>query len=171
MFHAPGSNACWVPSTGHGYRARVNPAAEGTTYPDMPFVVDAGAGRGVPRACSANAQGVPPTFLTAAEFTVMPTIVADPRLDARLHAGGARVAGVRLRPGAAGGRALTVKARLESVQVRAGTGFLTIAIDLVDEAGEPRRHVPVDHGRTGRRLMRAFDDVSVGDELPSSTGW
>ena len=24
---------------------------------------------------------MPPTFLTAAEFTVLPTIVADPRLD------------------------------------------------------------------------------------------
>ena len=58
----------------------MNPAAEGTTYPDMPFIVAPERVAGF-REVFGQGQGVPPTFLTAAEFTVLPTIVADPRLD------------------------------------------------------------------------------------------
>ena len=46
---------------GHGYRARVNPAAEGTTYPDMPFVVTPERVAGF-RELFGLAQGVPPTI-------------------------------------------------------------------------------------------------------------
>ena len=42
------------------------------------------------------------------------------------------------------GETLTVRARIDSVKVRAGNGFLTIAIDLVDDGGEivSRRAAP-----------------------------
>ena len=78
---------------------------------------------------------MPPTILTAAEFTVLPTIVADPRLDVDftrvVHGSQEYDFARRSREG----ERLTVKARLESVRVRAGTGFVTVVTDLVDEAG------------------------------------
>ena len=81
----------------------MNPAAEGTTYPDVPFLVGAGNGSPAFRDVFGQGQGVPPTFLTAAEFTVLPTIVADPRLDVdftRVVHGSQEY---ELRPAAAGG--------------------------------------------------------------------
>ena len=52
----------------------MNPAAEGTVYPDVAFVVDPGAGRGF-REVFGQTEGVPPTFVTAAEFTVFPQVM------------------------------------------------------------------------------------------------
>lgn len=128
----------------------MNPAAEGTTYPDMPFIVAPERVAGF-RDVFGQGQGVPPTFLTAAEFTVLPTIVADPRLDVdftRVVHGSQEYAFVRA---PREGERLTIKARLESVRVRAGTGFVTITIDLVDEAG--------DHVATCRSSMVERGDV------------
>ena len=57
----------------------MNPQAEGLTYPDVAFVVDPGRVAAF-REVFGFAAGVPPTFLTAAEFAVLPQVVADPRL-------------------------------------------------------------------------------------------
>jgi N-terminal half of MaoC dehydratase len=57
----------------------VNPAAEGTVYPAVDFVVD-------PQRVAAFRDlfgiddGVPPTFVTAAEFAALPQILSDPVL-------------------------------------------------------------------------------------------
>ena len=75
---------------------------------------------------------MPPTFLTAAEFSVLPRIVGEPRLGldfARvLHGGQSYDLARPLREG----ETLVVRARIDSVRVRAGTGFLVIAMDVVD---------------------------------------
>ena len=117
----------------------VNPEAEGTVYPDATFVVDPDRVRAF-RDVFGQVEGVPPTFLTAAEFSVLPQIVGDPRLGldfARvLHGGQSYDLARPLREG----ETLVVRARIDSVRVRAGTGFLVIAMDVVDDAGAEIAH-------------------------------
>lgn len=117
----------------------VNPQAEGTTYPDAAFVVDPERVLAF-RAVFGLTQGVPPTFLTAAEFSVFPQVLGDPALGldfSRVLHGGQSYELVRpLREG----ETLVVRARIDSVRVRAGTGFVVIAMDLFDEAGDEVAH-------------------------------
>lgn len=114
----------------------VNPEAEGTTYPAVEFVVEperVAAFRDV----FGQGEGVPPTFLTAAEFAVFPQVLGDPALDldfARvLHGGQSYELERPLREG----ETLSVHASIESVRVRGGTGFLVIAMRLDDATGAP----------------------------------
>lgn len=117
----------------------VNPQAEGTTYPDAAFEVDPERVRAF-RAVFGLTEGVPPTFLTAAEFSVFPQVLGDPALGldfSRVLHGGQSYELVRpLREG----ETLVVRARIDSVRVRAGTGFVVIAMDLFDEAGDEVAH-------------------------------
>jgi len=117
----------------------MNPAAEGTRYPDVGFVVEPSRVAAF-RDVFGQRTGVPPTFLTAAEFTVFPQVIGDPALGLDfsrvLHGGQEYELERPLREG----ETLTVRARIDSVRVRAGTGFLVIAMDLFDEAGEPVAH-------------------------------
>jgi len=112
----------------------VNPEAEGTTYPAVGFVIEP-ARVAAFRDVFGQASGVPPTFLTAAEFAVFPQVLGDPALDldfARvLHGGQSYELARPLREG----ETLTVRASIESVRVRAGTGFLVIAMRIDDETG------------------------------------
>ncbi|HET6713714.1 MAG TPA: MaoC family dehydratase N-terminal domain-containing protein [Actinomycetota bacterium] len=114
----------------------MNPEAEGTVYPEIDFVVEPARVEAF-RAVFGQADGVPPTFLTAAEFTAIPRIIGDPALDLDftrvLHGGQEYELARPLREG----ETLTVRPRIESIRVRAGTGFLVIAMDLFDAAGEP----------------------------------
>jgi hypothetical protein len=113
----------------------VNPAAEGSTYPDLKFEVTPERVRAFADVFG-DGPGVPPTFPTAVEFAILPQIRADLRLELDftrvVHAsqeyGFARPLRV--------GETLTVRAKLDSVKVRAGNGFLTIAIDLLDNGGD-----------------------------------
>ena len=57
----------------------MNPAAEGTVYPDVPFAVDPVRVAAF-REVFGVSDGVPPTFVTAAEFTVLPQVIGDPAL-------------------------------------------------------------------------------------------
>ena len=113
----------------------VNDGAEGTRYPDVEFVV-------TPERVAAfrdvfgHAEGVPPTFLTAAEFTALPQVVGDPGLAldfSRVLHGGQEYE--LMRPPREG-ETLTVRARIDSIRIRGGTGFLVIAMDMLDRAGE-----------------------------------
>lgn len=82
-------------------------------------------------------QGVPPTLLAAAEFTVMPMIIADPKLDmdfTRVVHGSQEY--VYRRPPRVG-ETLIFRARLDSVKVRGRNAFLTIVMDVVDRSGSP----------------------------------
>lgn len=113
----------------------VNHGAEGTRYPDVEFVV---APERVAdfRAVFGQSEGVPPTFLTAAEFTALPQVVGDPGLAldfSRVLHGGQEYE--LMRPPREG-ETLTVRARIDSIRIRGGTGFLVIAMDMLDRAGE-----------------------------------
>ena len=112
----------------------VNPDADGTGYPDVEFVVDP-ARVAAFRDVFDLPEGVPPTFLTAAEFTALPQVLGDPGLAldfSRVLHGGQEYEVLRpLREG----ETLTVRPRIASIRVRAGTGFLVVAMDLLDAEG------------------------------------
>lgn len=113
----------------------VNPQAQGTTYPDVEFVVDPSRVAAF-RSVFGQEAGIPPTFLTAAEFTVLPRVIDDPRLDldfSRVLHGSQEFELARpLREG----ETLVVRARIDSIKVRAGTAFVVIAMELFDDGGE-----------------------------------
>jgi acyl dehydratase len=109
----------------------VNPEAEGTVYPAVEVVVDPERVAAF-RALFGIDDGVPPTFVTAAEFAALPQILADPTLGidfTRVVHGSQEYEYVRpLREG----ETLRVRARIESIRHKGGSGFLTIAMDMVD---------------------------------------
>jgi acyl dehydratase len=115
---------------------QVNVEAEGTRYPDATFVVE--PARVVAfREVFGLADGVPPTFLTAAEFAIFPRVIGDPTLGldfSRVLHGGQEYE--LFRPLEVG-ETLTVRARIDSVRVRAGNGFVVIAMDLFDAEDRP----------------------------------
>jgi acyl dehydratase len=121
--------------TGYGYRAPVNQEAEGLTYPDRTFVVDPARASLFGAVVGAGA-GIPPTFVAAAEFAVVPTIVADPRLglDFSKVVHGSQEYEYR-RP-VRMGEELTVRARIDAIKIRGDNAFLTIVIELVDPSGK-----------------------------------
>jgi hypothetical protein len=112
----------------------MNPAAEGTTYAAVPFVVDPSRVAAF-RSLFGISEGVPPTFVTAAEFAALPQIVADRHLDldfSRVVHGSQTYA---FRRALLEGEELAIRARIESIRIRAGNGFVTIAMDLEDPDG------------------------------------
>ena len=114
----------------------VNPSAEGTTYPEVNFDVTSERVKEF-AGVFGGGEGVPPTLLAAAEFTVMPMIIADPKLDmdfTRVVHGSQEY--VYRRPPRVG-ETLIFRARLDSVRVRGRNGFLTIVMDVVDRSGSP----------------------------------
>jgi MaoC dehydratase-like protein len=112
----------------------MNTEAAGTIYQDRQFVVDperVAAFRGV----FGDDDGVPPTFVTAAEFLVFPEILADDRVGLDLsrvvHGSQAYVFSRSL----VEGETLTVRTRIDAVHVRAGNAFMTIVTELVSADG------------------------------------
>jgi acyl dehydratase len=110
----------------------MNPAAEGTVYPDVPFVVDP-ARVAAFRKVFGVSDGVPPTFVTAAEFTVFPHVIGDPALGLDfsrvLHGSQEYVYERPLREG----ETLSVRARIDSIRHKGDTGFLTVVMELRDK--------------------------------------
>jgi len=113
----------------------MNPDAAGTVYPDVPFTVDPDRVAAF-RAVVGERDGVPPTFITAAEFTVFPHVIADPGLGLDftrvLHGSQEYVYERPLREG----ETLSVRARIDSIRQKGDTGFLTVVMELRDDAGE-----------------------------------
>lgn len=113
----------------------MNPAAEGTVYPDVPFTVDPARVASFRRVFGLT-EGVPPTFVTAAEFTVFPQVIGDPNLAldfTRVLHGSQEYAYERpLREG----ETLSVRARIDSIRQKGDTGFLTVVMELRDDDGE-----------------------------------
>jgi MaoC dehydratase-like protein len=112
----------------------MNPTAEGTVYPDVSFTVDAGRVEAFRRVFGVT-EGVPPTFVTAAEFTVFPRVIGDPNLGLDfsrvLHGSQEYVYERPLREG----ETLSVRARIDSIRHKGGTGFLTVVMELRDAEG------------------------------------
>lgn len=114
----------------------MNLAAQGKTYPEVTFEVTRDRAEAFARSIGADlALGVPPTFVTAAEFTVIPAIVTDPELGldfTRVVHGDQEY--LFERPLAIGD-ALTIRAKIASIREKGGNGFLTIETELVDDDG------------------------------------
>jgi hypothetical protein len=112
----------------------MRPDAEGIVYAPVSFRVDPDRVRAFGDVLGITA-GIAPTFPTVAEFTVLPGVIDDPRLDLDftrvVHGAQAYVYVRPLREG----ETLWVGATIASAKVRAGAGFLTVVMDLRDEAG------------------------------------
>lgn len=113
----------------------MNAAAAGKAYPDVPFTVDPGRVAAF-RDVFAQVEGVPTTFVTAAEFTVIPGVVADPELGIDfsrvLHGSQEYVFHRPLREG----ETLAIKSRIESIRSMGGSSFLVLLTELVEPDGE-----------------------------------
>jgi acyl dehydratase len=113
----------------------MNRSVAGKVYPDTLFTVDperVQAFRGV----FEEPSGVPVTFATAGEFTVMPQILGDPELGldfTRVLHGSQEYA---FRRPLEEGETLTIRARIDAIRELGGNGFLTIVTDLVGVDGE-----------------------------------
>jgi len=115
----------------------MNPAAEGKVYPDVRFNVDPARVAAFRSVFDLGpGSGVPPTFVTVAEFAVFPTIFDDPALGLDfahvLHANQDYAYERPLREG----EELVVRARIYSIRQRAGTTFMTVVTDMLDSAGD-----------------------------------
>jgi hypothetical protein len=117
----------------------VDPAAQGKVYPPVRFEIDperAAALRAIFEGDDAgDSPGVPPTYLTAAEFAIFPDIVADPALDLDLtrvlHGGQEYEISRPLQEG----EVLTATGRIESIRQRGGNGFLVLVTEIHDSEG------------------------------------
>jgi hypothetical protein len=115
----------------------VNTDIEGKVYPEATFEVEAEHVAGFAAILGQSLPGVPPTFLTVAEFGVFGPIMDDPELGLDFP----RVVHsdqeyVWHRPLVVG-ETLIVGSRIASIRERGGHGFLTIEVSLTAEDGEP----------------------------------
>jgi hypothetical protein len=113
----------------------VNPSAAGKVYPERPFTVDPGRVAAFRAVVDGGGSGVPVTFVTAAEFEVLPDIVRDPELGldfARVLHGSQEYAFARPM---VEGETLTIRTRIDAVRAMGGNGFLTIVTELVGDDG------------------------------------
>ena len=115
----------------------MNADAEGKVYPRSTVTVAPDAVRGFAAAVGQAVPGIPPTFLTVAEFAVFGAIIGDPELDLDL---GRVVHGdqdyVWYRPLELG-ETLVVEPRIATIRERGGHGFVTIEVRLSSEGGDP----------------------------------
>jgi hypothetical protein len=114
----------------------VNPAVEGKVYGPVTFLLDAERVRAF-QGLLGGPDGVPPTFLTAAEFTLLPEIVGDPELDLDFGRVVHGSQAYEYRRPLQVGEALEVEARLTSIRHRGGSGFLTIEMTVSGVDGAP----------------------------------
>ena len=112
----------------------MNPAAEGTTYPAVPFAVEPSRVAAF-RALFGIGEGVPPTFVTAAEFAAFPQILGDRHLDLDFSRVVHGSQGYVFRRPLREGEELAVRARIESIRIRGDNGIVMIAMDLEDADG------------------------------------
>jgi acyl dehydratase len=113
----------------------MNAAAAGKVYPDAPFTVDPDRVAAF-RSVFDEPSGVPSTFVTAAEFTVIPNIVADPDLGldfTRVLHGNQEY---EFRRPLEEGETLTIRTRIESIRDMGGNGFLLLVTSLVEPGGD-----------------------------------
>jgi hypothetical protein len=113
----------------------MNAAAAGKVYPEVAFSLD-------PVRVSAfrdvfdQREGVPTTFVTAAEFTVIPELVADPELDLDLTRVLHGNQEYEFRRPLREGEILTIRSKIESIRSLGGSTFLTLHTELVGPDGE-----------------------------------
>jgi hypothetical protein len=112
----------------------MNTAAAGKVYPDTPFTVDPQRVAAF-RAVFDEVEGVPVTFVTAAEFTVIPAIVADPELGidfSRVLHGNQEY---EYRRPLHAGETLSIRSSIESIRSLGANAFLVLRTELIDPDG------------------------------------
>lgn len=115
----------------------LNVALEGKSYPPVRFVVEPGHVRRFAAAIGEEeAEGVPPTFVTAPEILAgLSQVVADPELGmdfTRVVHGGQEY---EWRRALRIGEALEVRSTIEDIRTKGGHGFLTLRTEMRDEEG------------------------------------
>jgi acyl dehydratase len=114
----------------------LNVALEGKSYPPVRFVVEAEHVRRFAAAIGEDADGVPPTFVTAPEIRAgLAQVVADPELGldfTRVVHGGQEY---EWRRPVRVGETLEVRSTIEDVRSKGGHGFLTLRTEMRDAAG------------------------------------
>jgi hypothetical protein len=113
----------------------MNPAAAGKTYPATTFTVDPQRVAAF-RTIFEESEGVPATFVTVAEFVVMPQIVADPELAldfSRVLHGNQEY---EFRRPLREGETLEIRCRLGSIRMLGGNAFLILVTELVEPGGD-----------------------------------
>ena len=119
-----------------GYDARpMNAAATGKIYPDAHFIVDP-ARVAAFRDVFHEPSGVPATFMTAAEFTVIPEVAADPELGLDLSRVLHANQEYEFRRPLEEGEALVIRSRIEAIREMGGNGFLVLVTELHEPGGE-----------------------------------
>ena len=112
----------------------MNPSMQGKTYPDIPFTVDATRGAEFRRVVG-QAEGVPPTFVSAAEFAAFEAVIDDPALAldfSKVMHGSQEYAYERA---LVEGERLTVRTKIESIRQRGEVGFLILVTELTGSDG------------------------------------
>ena|SRR5918996_147560 len=110
-------------------------AAAGKVYPDAPFTVDPERVAAF-RTVFGEVGGVPATFVTAAEFTVIPNVVADPEVGvdfSRVLHGSQEY---EFRRPLREGETLAIRSRIESIRSLGGNAFLALLTELVEPDGD-----------------------------------
>jgi hypothetical protein len=113
----------------------MNAAAAGKVYPDVPFTVDPERVRAF-RAVFDEPSGVPATFATAAEFTVIPEVVADPELGLDFSRVLHGTQEYEFRRPLEEGETLVIRTRIDSIREMGGNGFLVLVTELADPGEE-----------------------------------
>lgn len=113
----------------------MNAALEGKVYPDATFTVEPERVNLFRAAIGEERDIVPPTFATAAEFAVMPSIVGDAELGLDFTLVVHAEQEYEWRRPFRMGEALTVRSRIASIRQKAGNGFLTIETEMLDGDG------------------------------------
>jgi hypothetical protein len=112
----------------------MNPSVQGKVYPDIMFVVDPSRVAAFRRVVGQPA-GVPPTFVSAAEFAAFQDVIDDPVLaldfSKVLHGSQEYV----YKRALVEGERLTVRTKIESIRQRGTVGFLALVTDLTDSDG------------------------------------
>jgi N-terminal half of MaoC dehydratase len=113
----------------------MNAAVAGKVYPDIPFTVEPERVKAF-RAVFDEPSGVPATFPTVAEFTVIPRVVADPELGidfSRVLHGSQEY---EFRRALEEGESLVIRCRIESIREMRGNGFLVLMTELAEPDGQ-----------------------------------
>ena len=113
----------------------MNPAAEGKTYAPVSFRVSQGRVDAF-RSLFETSDRIPPTLLTAAEFSVLPEIVGDADLDLDFRRVVHASQEYEYRRPLRLEENLTVAARIASIRHKGGNGFLTIEMEFFGADGD-----------------------------------
>lgn len=114
---------------------RVNEAAEGKVYGPVAFEFTAERVHAFAELFGAS-EGVPPTFLSAAEFAVFPEMFGDPDLGLDFGRVVHASQEYEFRRPLRAGEALTVESRIAAIRHKGGNGFLTVEMAMRGSDGE-----------------------------------